>query len=227
MYVGLNTRILEDKKALIKKFKSELKKEIENKSALIFPYDFNKTFKKDTLSINSRDKKIGEIIIRQLTGNSQRFGAVSSFVIEGRILSSSLIDDISRMKLSFVDLELIHSQGLFYLYSGYLKNKAYFKDHGVISFYINDNIEEKVLEMIMQINSFFSVRMFNIYCGNILVIDDILSNHTFYTYPTTLSAIVCKVNNRMDLVKSIINNCKNGKMKDATRNNINEILNGL
>ncbi|QSW90790.1 hypothetical protein J0383_08265 [Flavobacterium endoglycinae] len=211
----------------IKKLRSGLKGEIEKKSTLIFPYDFNKTFKKDTLSINLNDKKIGEIVIRQLTGSHQRFGAISSFVIEAKAMSCILYEKMFEMNFSFIDFSLLETEGFYSIYSGKLKNQAFFKDYGVITFYPHDNIEEKVLEMIDQINSNISIKLLHLFSGNLETINDIASNHESYSYPTLFSALICKINNRMDLLETVIKNCKTKKMKDSSKDNVNEILENI
>ncbi|GAA3764676.1 hypothetical protein [Flavobacterium ginsengiterrae] len=216
-----------DKNELKKKLRSQIKKQILKDGLLLFPYDFEKTFKKDTLSINLKDTKIGEITIRQLTGKHERIGVVSSFVIEAKILSCSFLQEIEKMQLSFIDLEFLKTNGVFNFYSGELKKLAFFKDYGVISFYQYDNIEEKVLEMIEQINLTISVRMLNIFMGNLEAINDILSVPYSYSYPTIFSAVICKINNRADLLETVIKNCKSQKMSDSLKSNVEEILSSI
>lgn len=99
-----------------------------------------------------------------------------------------------------------------------------FYDEGIVSIYKDESIEEKIKNVVLNINSIYIPLVSNFLQGNMSVIDDIFKHPLNFGYPVTTALAVCILNNRVDLFNSIIERSQNNKYMQEERNFLDDII---
>lgn len=148
------------------------------------------------------------------------FGAYCVTAIEDVNVTSIL------KKLNLTYPNYFHSKHFFGFSSlHFLKNKFY--KAGTVSFYENDNVEEKCNEIIDRVNKLYVPKIQHFIDGHLNLIDDILDTPENYGFPMAYALIACYVNDRKDMVADVIKKGKQRKLYDSSQNKIDEIIEKL
>ena len=86
-----------------------------------------------------------------------------------------------------------------------------FYNNGRVSIFADDDIDEKIKQVVTLINTIYVPRIVRFLYGNIELLDDIFEYPFNFGYPLATALAICKLNNREDLISDIIERSKNNE----------------
>ena len=139
--------------------------------------------------------------------------------------TTELTKIIEKLKLSFPPMAKLPQCyfGFTSLYFSPLK----FYNNGTISFYENDDIVNKCIELTQNVNDIFIPYIYNFINVTPALTNDILEYPYNYGYPLTCILIQCILNHNYSDIPYLVKLAREKKMYDSTSNKINEIIERL
>lgn len=205
---------IECKKTIEKKLKELLNKSVINDAQFIYS--------KKGFECSALGQKTGLVEIKYLTGSHIPYGALTAITISCVIAEGLIWDLMNRLNLSFRKSGIFHDF-VFRLFSSNLNNEAFFKSHGVIAFYPNDNIDTKAIALADNIKLFFFNPLSLIATGKPEAITEIVHHPERFGYPATTAMIIYDLNHQPNLFDGFLQQVNKNKLPDAAPNKIAEV----
>lgn len=102
-----------------------------------------------------------------------------------------------------------------------------FYDEGIVSIFKDEDVEEKIKNVVLKINSIYIPLASNFLQGSMNVIDDIFKHPLNFGYPLATALAVCKLNDRTDLFSTILERSKSIERMQLEVQNLTEIYSKL
>ena len=174
----------------------------------------------NSLIFMNLNTELGKLQFEYVTNRMSEIGSAFGFSVGAgfRIDTFSMNDIPKEFKL----LRLLKEWNLSYKNRCIWSNAYYgfsslntltegFYDDGTVSIFENDNIDEKIKQVITLVNTIYIPRIVRFLYGNMDLLDDIFEYSHNFGYPLATALAVCKLNGREDLFSDIIERSKNNE----------------
>lgn len=149
-------------------------------------------YSKNIAIIKFMSEAVGKIEFNFLTGKQLSMGAIASVFITANVFGGEIwkeileCDELKKKKTNF------YTNYLYYFYSSSSKN--YLLKNSKTDFYLSDNIENKLCDLLDFISRELLSKMFNIILKDAVAIDDILDTPNYYGQPEISILLLCRNN---------------------------------
>lgn len=186
--------------------------------------------------MNQQKKELGWLQYSYVSNRFSEVGSVFGFsVCEGFRMNEFSIRDIPEQ---FKLLRLLTECDLSYknrcivsdCYFGFSSLntlREYFYNKGTVSIFENDNVDEKIKQVVVKISEIYLPRIVRFLYGNLDLLKDILEYPHNFGYPLATALAVCKLHDRTDLFSTILERSKSIERMQLEVQNLTEICSKL
>lgn len=186
-----------------------------------------------SLIFMNRKKDLGWLQYSYVSNRVSEFGSMFGFSVNGGFRidkfseedipeSFRLLKLLKEWNLSYKNMCTINN--CYYAFNSRNTFREQFYNKGTVSIFENDDINEKIKQVVIKVNEIYVSQISRFLHGNMDLLDDIFENPRNFGYPLATALAVCKLNNREDLFNDIIEQSKNsGRMQEEIPL-LNEVL---
>lgn len=204
-----------------------IQKELKLQSKSMQFTSIKTVYRKDTLFFLHNNDEIGYLGYTFVSNKFCEYGSQLGLYIscrfgkemKGKIRLTEAIDKLNLTYKTGANLPNCYF-GFTSLY--FLSDKFYSK--GIVSFFEEDNINQKVKEIIDKIKLLYLPVIDNFINNTDSLIDDIIKYPKNYGYPMASILITCYLNNQTSLIENIITKTKSQNMYDNSSSKVNSLI---
>lgn len=175
------------------------------------------------------DEEIGYISLAYVSSGFSEHGSLFGVYVQCGISGGPIASALKQIGLSYPPCSQLFDTHYFGTTS--LRetdkvplSKRFARKNGTISFFENDNIEEKCSQIVQKMQDIYIQEMLNFALGRMQVIDDILENGSDYAYPTASIIVACYLNGRKQEIDEIVRKARSKKLYGGGSPRIDEAL---
>ena len=173
-----------------------------------------------SLIFMNQKTELGELQYSYVSNRFSEVGSAFGFSVGGWFrLNQFTIEDVPEQfkllklligcNLSYKNMCTVNNS--YYGFNSLNTLREHFYNKGTVSIFEDDDIDEKIKQVVIKINEIYVSRILRFLYGNLDLLDDIFENPRNFGYPLATALIVCKLNNREDLFNDIVERGKNNE----------------